>query len=198
MNKATTVHSCQSSMYCLKFTTQKHDLCSSRGDISAEGWLVLTEASLCLYDREPKRITRKPISSFHFDNPGRTFTVLPSVEERLSPLASSSGQLPLTFGIEQRSIRRTERATFIAKDIQSRTEWMEAIEGVLSNYSRTVQVPETVAKPQARELKSVSVVPIKTTPRSTVSPKKENLEEVTLDFSITSSMLESPTSVSDV
>jgi len=158
---------------------------------------VLTEASLCLYDREPKRITRKPVSSFHFDNPGLTFAVLPSVEERLSPpSASSSGQLPLTFGIEQRSIRRTERATFIAKDVQSRTEWMEAIEGVLSNYSRTVQVPETVAKPQTRELKSVSVIPIKTT--QIVSPKKENLEEETLDFSITSSMLESPTSVSDV
>ena len=156
---------------------------------------MLTEDSLCLYDREPKRITRKPVSSFHFDTPGLNFSVLPSVEERLLPLASS-GQLPLAFGIKQRSSSRTDHAAFIAKNIHSKTEWVEAIERVLS--SRTVQVPETVAKPQARELKSVSVIPIKTTQRSTVSPKKENSEEDQLDFSITSSMLESPTSVSEV
>ena len=155
---------------------------------------MLTEDSLCLYDREPKRITRKPVSSFHFDTPGLTFSVLPLVEERLLPLASS-GQLPLAFGIKQHSSSRTDHAAFIAKDSQSKTEWVEAIEGVLSKYSQTGQVPETVAKPQARELKSVSVVPIKTTQRPTVSLKKE---EDQLDFSITSSMLESPTSVSEV
>lgn len=156
---------------------------------------MLTEDSLCLYDREPKRITRKPVSSFHFDTPGLNFSVLPSVEERLLPLASS-GHLPLAFGIKQRSSSRTDHAAFIAKNIHSKTEWVEAIERVLS--SKTVQVPEMVAKPQARELKSVSVIPIKTTQLSTVSPKKENSEEDQLDFSITSSMLESPTSVSEV
>ena len=162
-----------------------------RGDFNSEGWLVLTENSLCLYDREPRRTTRKPITAFKFDSPELAFVVLHSVEQRLLPYASPSRQLPLAFGIQQLSSSATEHAAFVVSTIQSKIEWVEAIETVLSKCSRTFEV----VKPQARELKSVSVVPIKTTRQSTGSSGKG--EEI-LNFSITSSMLESPTSVSDV
>ena len=165
-------------------------LTTFRGDFNSEGWLVLTESSLCVYDREPKRTTRKPINTFKFDSPEFAFIVLPLVQQRLLPFASPSRQLPLAFGIQQFSSSGIEDAAFVVNSIQSKIEWVEAIESVLSKCAQTLEV-----KPQTRELKSVSVIPIKTTRQSTGSSGKG--EEI-LNFSITSSMLESPTSVSDV
>ena len=180
------VHAVNDSFATARLPFLSLSLLYSRGEIKAEGWLVLTTNSLSFYDRDPNRMIRKPLSSFALNSHDRAFVILSSIEKRYFPYASPSKQLPLAFGIEQHSSSGLERAVFVANSLQSKIEWVEAIENTIAKQSQAAQATK-------RELKSVSVVPIRRPSQTSTPLKGEDSEN--LDLSITSSMLDSPSSV---
>ena len=153
---------------------------------------MLTRNTLCFYDRDPTRLARNPLNSFVFDSLESAFVLLAHVESHLLPYTSPSKQLPLAFGITQHSKSGEETTIFVANTIQSKIEWVEAIQSIISQCSQRSQSTPQISKPHVRELKAVSVVPIKTL-RSSLN--KSGNSDI-LDISITSSMLESPSTSS--
>ena len=170
---------------------------SHRGELKAEGWLVLTNNSLCFYDRDPNRATRKPLNSFSFDSPDCATVFLPVIEKRLLPYSSPSRTLPLAFGLKQHSASGEELAVFITSSFQSKIEWVEAVQKVISQCSQQLpppQTPQVAGKPNLRELKSVSLVHVRTPQQLGASPNKSE-ESENLELSINSDMLDSPSSL---
>lgn len=173
-----------------------HELCYYRGEVTTEGWLVLTNDSLSFYDRDPRRVTRKPLTTFLFDSSVCAFVVSDMVDRKFLPYASPSRKRPLAFIIEQHSAHSTLRAIFIASSLQSKEEWVREIESVITKTSQMLQTSQ-VPRALARELKSVSIVPVKP-PRHSLTPQGKSGASDSLELSITSSMFDSPSSTSVV
>ncbi len=155
-----------------------------RGDIQSEGWLVLTANSLSLYNRNPAMMLRKPHTVFSFDS--AVLVVLDSISGRLLPYASRSKLLPQAFGLLQHSPSGEERTVFIASSLQSKLEWVKALQTTISKFSRR-RTPGP-QESQSRVLKSVSVVPL-----PMKSPRNSGGE---LELSVTSSMMDTSTTSS--
>ena len=191
--------------------------CYYRGKVKTEGWLILTENTLNWYDRDPRGGMRKPAHSCTFGSPEWTLVVLPSVDKRSLPYATPNRQLDVSFGIEKIGTSSHEEIIFITKNIQSKIEWVEAIEKALMSHSSPPQIDSAKSIPssddhaelKAKELKSVSIVPLKSglqrspvdvsdtptpPPRRSNRNISSNIRE--LDLSIRSSMFGSPSEAS--
>ena len=196
-------------------------LLSYRGKVKTEGWLILTENALNWYDRDPRGGMRKPAHSCTFGSPEWTLVVLPSIDKRSLPYATPNKQLDMSFGIEKIGTSSHEEIIFIAKNIPSKIEWVEAIENALMSHSSQPQIDSVKNIPssdddhaelKAKELKAVSIVPLKSglqtsvvdavsdTPVYTPPPRrsKRNISSNSreLDLSIRSSMFGSPSETS--
>ena len=193
---------------------------SYRGKVKTEGWLILTENALNWYDRDPRGGMRKPAHSCTFGSPEWTLVVLPSVDKKSLPYATPNKQLDMSFGIEKIGTSSHEEIIFIAKNIPSKIEWVEAIEKALMSHSSQPQIDSVKSIPssddhaelKAKELKSVSIVPLKSglqtsvvdvvsdIPMYTPPPRrsKRNISSNSreLDLSIRSSMFGSPSEMS--
>ena len=133
-----------------------------------EGWLVLTSETLCLYDRDPRGVTRKPIHKFLLGDPAVAYVVLPSLTRQMFPQASAS-TIMNAFGLQVLNSSHSKELCFIAGSLQSKIEWVEAIQKVLTDHTcppghRGTKEPSpcTPKGGGARELKAVSIVPIST------------------------------------
>ena len=191
-----------------------------RGKVKTEGWLILTENTLNWYDRDPLGGTRKPAHSCTFGSPEWTLVVLPSINKRSLPYAIPNKQLDESFGIEKIGVSSHEEIIFIARNIQSKIEWVEAIEKVLVSHSHPPQIDVAMSvisgddqaefsPTKAKELKAVSIVPLKgglqrsaidtlDTPTPPPRRSKRNISSSSreLDLSIRSSMFGSPSETS--
>ncbi len=145
---------------------------------------MLTNNSLSFYDRNPARVQRKPLTTFSFDS--SVLVVLGSVDSTLLhvPYSPRSRQVSLAFGILQHSSSGAEKTIFIASSLQSKIEWVETLQTVISKCSQTKTPPES----RGRALKAVSVVPL-----SIKSPRRTSRE---LELSVTSSMMDTSTTSS--
>lgn len=135
-----------------------------------EGWLVLTLDSLCLYDRDPRGVTRKPIHRIMLNEPGMACIVVPSVSRHTFPYTSPAS-LVKAFGMQAYSSRQSKELYFLAVSLQSKIDWVEAIQKVLSElvYPRVKEesisaLPSGSKGGGTRELKAVSIVPLVTSP----------------------------------
>lgn len=133
-----------------------------------EGWLVLTMDSLCLYDRDPRGVTRKPIHKVMLNEPGVAYLVLPSVSRHTLPHTSPSA-LVRAFGMQVYSGSQSKELCFLAASVQSKIDWVEAIQKVLSEYICPPVMEESTSQLGSkgggtRELKSVSIIPLSNTP----------------------------------
>lgn len=188
--------------------------------MKTEGWLILTENTLNWYDRDPRGGMRKPAHSCTFGSPEWTLVVLPSVDKRSLPYATTNKQLDVSFGIEKIGTSSHEEIIFVAKNIQNKIEWIEAIEKVLVSHSNPPQIDSATSIPssddhaelslaKAKELKAVSIVPLKSdlqrspvdisdTPTPPLRRSKRNISSNSreLDLSIRSSMFGSPSEAS--
>ena len=133
-----------------------------------EGWLVLTLESLCLYDRDPRGVTRKPIHRIKLNEPGVAYIVVPSVSRQNFP-HTSPANLVKAFGVQVYSSMQSKELCFQAASLQSKIDWVEAIQKVLSEHlcpppmkEEGNQVPSSgsAKASAARELKAVSIVPL--------------------------------------
>ena len=177
-----------------------------------EGWLVLTKATLCLYDRDPRGVTRKPIHRFVLNEPGVAYLVLPSVTRQTFPHTTQAG-LVQAFGLQVHSSSYSKELCFMACSLQSKIDWVESIQKVLSEHTSQPATQESLpeqtssSKSGARELKAVSIVPVSTstTPQNTVgkggrtgsnlnTPVMSAHSAGGLDLSIRSSMMEDSSS----
>jgi hypothetical protein len=167
---------------------------------------------------------RKPAHSCVFGSPEWTLVVLPSIDKRSLPYATPNKQLDVSFGIEKIGTSSHEEIIFMAKNISSKIEWVEAIEKALMSHS-SLHVPQIDSvksivpstgddhtELKSKELKAVSIVPLKSglpasvvdavsdTPTYTPPPRRSqrnissNCRE--LDLSIRSSMFGSPSETS--
>ena len=186
--------------------------------MKTEGWLILTENALNWYDRDPRGGMRKPAHSCTFGSPEWTLVVLPSIDKRSLPYATPNKQLDVSFGIEKIGTNCHEVIIFIAKNIPSKIEWVEAIEKALVSHSSPPQIGSTKSVPsrddhtelKAKELKAVSIVPLKSGPQKSVvdvvsdtptPPPRRSKRNISsssreLDLSIRSSMFGSPSETS--
>ena len=163
----------------------------------AEGWLVLTMDTLCLYDRDPRGVTRKPIHRFILAEPGVAYIVEPSVPKHLLPHTLPSN-LVKAFGFQIFSSSCSKELCFMACSLQSKIEWVEAIQKVLTMAAAeppqrlAKQEPPLESKSGGRELKAVSIVPLPTKQGTPVGAKQAgiSIDASDLDLSIRSSMLE--------
>ena len=192
-----------------------------RGKVKTEGWLILTNNTLNWYDRDPWGGMRKPAHSCTFGSPEWTLVVLPSIDKRSLPYNTPNKQLDVSFGIEKIGTSSHEEIIFIAKNIQSKIEWIEAIEKVLLSHSNPPQIDGATSIPsgdghaelspaKAKELKAVSIVPLKSdlqksavdiisdtlTPSPRRSKRNISSNSRELDLSIRSSMFGSPSEAS--
>lgn len=125
-----------------------------------EGWLVLTLDSLCLYDRDPRGVTRKPIHRIKLDEPGVAYIVVPSVSRQKFP-HTSPANLVKAFGMQIYSSVQSKELCFLASSLQSKIDWVEAIQKVLSEHICPPVKEEVPSKAGGtRELKAVSIVPL--------------------------------------
>ena len=136
------------------------------------GWLLLTEDSLCLYDRDPRGLTRKPIHSFVFNTSGCVFLLLPNVTK--GSTLSPGKHFELAFGIEKHSMSGVEQTVFYAETVKSKIDWVEDIGKALSIFSqhtssRNLARGDVMSPPrsQGRELKAVAITPVKSSVNST-------------------------------
>lgn len=171
-----------------------------------EGWLVLTWDTLCLYDRDPRGVTRKPIYKLFLKEPGVVYMILPTVTRRNLP-HSTSASLMKAFGIQINSSKQSKELYFMASSLQSKIEWVEMIQKVLSepmSKDGHISSPSNFVSPKGgRELKAVSIVPLATTPlkgsdldggRQSAMSMHNVSNESGMDFSIRSSMLDGSSS----
>lgn len=138
-----------------------------------EGWLVLTLDSLCLYDRDPRGVTRKPIHRIMLNEPGVAYIVIASVGRHTFP-HTSPVNLMKAFGMQVYSSRQSKELCFLAASLQSKIDWVEAIQKVLGEHVYPPVKEEDMSHHQAppsgskgsgsRELKAVSIVPLATSP----------------------------------
>ena len=172
-----------------------------------EGWLVLTEDTLCLYDRDPRGVTRKPIHRLHLKEPGVAYVIIPSVTRQSFPQAHAAS-LVKAFGVQIHSSKHSKQLCFVAATLQSKIEWVELIQRALSEQLHHGQdskeglmdhstSPSKLTPKGGRELKAVSIVPLSnTTPLKGSSREGGRRSGVSshegsgLDFSIRSSMLD--------
>lgn len=129
-----------------------------------EGWLVLTEETLCLYDRDPRGVTRKPIHHFFLTDPNVAYVVVPSVTRHTMPHTSPSS-IVRGFGLQVHSSSGSKQLCFMTSSLQSKIDWVEAIQNVLTTHTcppPTKHVGKESSPTRTRELKSVSIVPIST------------------------------------
>ena len=193
--------------------------------MKSEGWLILTDRSLYWYDKDPGQSRTEPVHSCQFGAPKLAFTVLASVDQRSLPYATPTKLLQLSFGIEKCEADSRETIIFIARNSQSKTKWIEAINTVLSSHSHTSTIraarstsPNDIVSPsgKAKELKAVTIVPVKTglqkpavsvdasltdTPTPLFRRSQRNISsrsQQDLDLSIHSSMFGSPSDTSFV
>ena len=143
--------------------------------------------------------------------------LLPSVTRQTFP------QIPTTsivraFGLQVLSTSQCKDLCFVAGSLQSKIEWVEAIQKVLTSHTCPPPVhPVKEVSPQgrmftppkggARELKAVSIVPlsasvVKMTPQkkggqSSPAPQGGGSGEESMELSIRSSMMDSSGSGSD-
>ena len=176
-----------------------------------EGWLVLTEDTLCLYDRDPRGVTRKPIHRLHLKEPGVAYVIVPSVTRQDLPQAHATS-LVKAFGVQIHNSKQEKQLCFVAATLQSKIEWVEMIQRALSEQICHGQdsreglfghsaSPSKLTPRGGRELKAVSIVPL-----SSMTPLRESGREggrrsvmsshegSGLDFSIRSSMLDGSSS----
>lgn len=176
-----------------------------------EGWLVLTADTLCLYDRDPRGVTRKPIYKFFLGDPGVAYVILPSITRQAFPHASTASVVK-AFGLQVLSSSHCKELCFVAGSVQSKIEWVEAIQKVLTSHTCPPPAPPTIkessplglstpsSKGGARELKAVSIVPISTPVRTpqkagvvggaSHTPTTSDANE-SMELSIHSSMMDS-------
>jgi hypothetical protein len=138
-----------------------------------EGWLVLTHDSLCLYDRDPRGVTRKPIHRILLNEPGVAYIVVPSVSRHNFPHISPAN-LVKAFGVQIYSSKQSKELCFLAVSLQSKIDWVEAIQRVLSEHVSPVKeegvshkhVPSNSSNKAGgvRELKAVSIIPLVSSP----------------------------------
>lgn len=176
-----------------------------------EGWLVLTAETLCLYDRDPRGVTRKPIHKFRLGDPGTAYVVLPSVTRQTFPQLSTT-HVVRAFGLQVLSTSQCKDLCFVAGSLQSKIEWVEAIQKVLTSHTCPPPAQQvmkeasprgrmfTPPKGGGRELKAVSIVPLSAsavkTPQnergwSSPAPPGGGSGEDSMELSIRSSMMDS-------
>ncbi len=189
-----------------------------------EGWLVLTMDTLCLYDRDPRGVTRKPIHHLFLKQPGVAYVVLPSVTRQNLPLTQPS-TLVRAFGIQIHSSKQSKELSFVATSLQSKIEWVELIQKALSEetcpsaggqdsgskegmsgHTASPSITSPKGGIRSRELKAVSIVPLSATPPRGSAPEGGRQsamsshsvfsasEESGMDFTIRSSMFNSSSS----
>ena len=185
--------------------------------MKTEGWLILTEDSLNWYDRDPRGGTRKPSHSCIFGSPKWTLVVLPSINKGSLPCAIPSKQLDVSFGIEKIGTSSHEKIIFIARNIQDKIEWVEAIGKALVSHSnppnsgtcsKVCTSSHDLVSTKVKELKAVSIVPLENDPQrsaveflDTPTPPRRSKRNIScssreLDLSIRSSMFGSPSETS--
>ena len=89
--------------------------------------------------------------------------VLLSINKRSLPYATHNKQLDVSLGIEKIGTSSHEEIIFITKNIQSKIEWVEAIEKALMSHSSPPQIDSAKSIPssddhaelKAKELKAV-------------------------------------------
>ena len=182
-----------------------------------EGWLVLTWHTLCLYDRDPRGVTRKPIHRFVLSEPGVAYVVVPSISKKLLPHSSPNNVIK-AFGFQVHCASYSEQFCFVATSLQSKIDWVEIIQRVLSELEQISSAKldtehdhtstgkhslDAGTKGNSRALKEVTIVPITLTTKSNTStsdgsPAHKQIkltppatEGSGLDLSIRSSMLNS-------
>lgn len=182
--------------------------------MKTEGWLILTENALNWYDKDPGVGNNMPVHSCTFNSPEETFHLQSSVDKGNLP---PTKQAVLAFGVEKHRSGTREEIVFIAKDIQSKNEWLKAIRSVLDSHSITQEmdtakrIDHTSPTTTAKELRSVSIVPVRIssqksaididgsfTPTSPYqrSKQKDLSASQDVDLSIRSSMFGSPSDTS--
>lgn len=177
-----------------------------------EGWLVLTHDTLCLYDRDPRGVTRKPIHRLYLKEPAVAYVVLPSVTRQSLPHVPAPS-LVKAFGIQILSSKHSKELCFVANSLQSKIEWVELIQKALSEEVSQSSIRQeeckggvsgTASSPskhtRSRELKAVSIIPLSTTPIKGSGQEggrqsaMSTADESGMDLSIRSSMLDGSSS----
>ena len=152
----------------LRFALSPFSPC--RGELRAEGWLVLKENSLCFHDRNPALSSRRPRYSFTFGSPETALVVIPIVNRSHLPMAKCPPKLHLAFGIESYLPNRTESVVFFAANIESKLDWVAKIREVLEQISQRLSTPSATSGAsqsgssgvRACDLKPVSVSLVRT------------------------------------
>lgn len=143
-----------------------------------EGWLVLTRDVLSFYDRDPRGVTRKPINHFVLNQPGVAYIILPSITRAQLPHVSPP-TLIKAFGLQIYSSSTFKELCLVAMSLQSKIDWVEGLQKVLTQHGSPPQRTDSASEPWAqdievetsrqgcsiRELKEVTIVPITTPPK---------------------------------
>lgn len=184
-----------------------------------EGWLMLTEDTLNWYDKYPDGDNNNPVHSCTFNSPKEAFVLLPCLDKKSLPVSTPTREVDLAFGIQRYRSGTCDDIVFIARNRQSKDEWLKAIGNVLASHSIPQQMENNVERidchsdvsPTAtKELKSVSIIPVRidsqksaideeilVTPTPTCRRSKRNTSgHEDLDLSIRSSMFGSPSDTS--
>ena len=184
-----------------------------RGKMKCEGWLILTEDTLNWYDNNPDGDNNNPIHSCTFNSPKEAFVLLPCLDKKSLPVSTPIREAELTFGIQKHQSGTCDNIVFIARNVQSKDEWLKAIGNVLASHSIPQQMDNgegidcrsDVSPTTAKELKSVSIIPVRVDSQKSaidedvlVTPtppcrrsKRNTSDRQDLDLSIRSSMFDS-------
>ena len=165
-----------------------------RNGLKTFGWLILSPSSLIFHDRNPNHgTTRKPLCSFDLTS---TNCIYHTLSDKIELFGCPEKQLSRVFGLRKylSSSHEYEEVLFLAPTLESKIEWVEALGEVFSSLSSCKEQlvygdavygdavdgdREVKLVGRKRSLKSVSIVPVKTSRRSMGSE---------LDLSIRSSM----------
>ena len=141
--------------------------------LRVEGWLILGRDTLSFSTRDSSRVERKPEVQIFLRAPDTTFVVAATVNRKQLPFPfTSPSRLTNTFMLEQHSSTGATYYVFVALDSESKHQWVRCLEEVIAGERQT-------ALSTKRELKAVTVVPLKTSTTCN-----------SLNMSVTSSMMD--------
>lgn len=174
----------------------------------AEGWMVLTQDVLSFYDRDPRGVTRKPINRFVLNQPGVAYILLPSISRAQLPQVSPTTLLK-AFGLQIYSTNTSKEVCLVATSLQSKIDWVEALQKVLTQYGSPPPHRQTCSVDMqsnevreasgqgcsVRELKEVTIVPIATPKKSSTGTKSRRVQQSNSASSCAKSSLESNDSI---
>ena len=143
--------------------------CRPGKDLKVDGWLILGVDTLSFCTRDSNRGERRPDVHIQLRAPDTTFVVDDKVHCQQIPFVSPA-KTTNAFMLEQHTLTASTCYLFVAPDMESKCQWVKCLGKAIAGETQT-------APCTSRELKAVTVVPLKSSADS-------------LNISVTSSMLD--------